>query len=89
VKRLGSFLGSDLTDKQVNNLVEFCSMKNMSQSPAFSYLKSPRVYDSTFSFFRKARVGDWREYFDEAMSNKVDQALRQHLKYQGMFDHGI
>ncbi len=87
--RLAEFLGLSLTEEQAKQLVEFCSMKNMSESPAFGYLKSSSVFDPDFSFFRKAQVGNWREYFNAELSDRVDCALSQNLNFKGVFDYGV
>lgn len=58
----------------------------MKKSTAFKYLSY--AYDKEFSFFRKAQIGNWRDFFNEEQSKKVDEMVKKNLKYQGVFNYG-
>ncbi|XP_003215876.1 sulfotransferase 6B1 [Anolis carolinensis] len=73
VKRIATFLGFPLTEKEIQSIVEKSSFKTMKQSGqetlgAFGDL-----------LFRKGSVGDWKTLFSESQNKEMDRKFEEHL----------
>lgn len=63
-------------------LLAFVSFDNMKKLPTFDMKVIDRVYKSDIEFFKKGKIGTWREYLSEEISNKIDVVMRDNLKYK-------
>nr|QNH68005.1 sulfotransferase-like protein 2 [Brachionus rotundiformis] len=84
IKCLGEFLGKKLSDSQVQFLIECTSFKKMKEgeSKFKSDAKHSNFFKSDLVFFRKGEIGDWKNYFDEENSRKVDAVVEKKLKFK-------
>ena len=91
---MAKFLGHDLTDEQVKSVVDFCSFDKLKNSRAFE-MKSEKAEGEAatldeqaekvkdeFKLFRKGQIGDWKNYFSEEMSKKIDEMNLNKLAYK-------
>lgn len=78
IKDMGIFLGKDLSDDVINNIVKATSFKSMSKTATFdqSYSDSKRLAET---FFRKGEVGDWVNWLDQGQSEWVDEKCKDLL----------
>lgn len=86
VRKVAEFLGKDLTEKQVEALVEHLSFKNMKTNIAVNQ-EAPTakvLMTDKGSFMRKGEVGDWKNYFTEEMNKRMDEAIEKHFKPIGL-----
>jgi hypothetical protein len=90
VESLAAYLGWSYTDEQIENLVAETSFKSMKQhqDESFKLLKDVNWFEKDMEFFRKGKVGDWRNHFSEELSQLVDQALARNLKSNITFSYG-
>ncbi len=88
VRKVASFLKKDLTDTQIQSLVEHLSFKNMKENAAVNLenLRQSAFTDASGpgSFIRKGEVGDWKNYFTEEMNNCMDAAIEKYFKGTGL-----
>ena len=63
IRRLGAFLGKDLSAHAVAAIAAHCSFESMSANPFTNREGSPMMDFSIARFLRKGVVGDWRNYF--------------------------
>ncbi|XP_029928314.1 amine sulfotransferase-like [Myripristis murdjan] len=82
VKKISSFLGKDLTDQQQANVVKYSTFRNMKQIPQANYqLISDQLLDhQQGTFMRKGTIGDWKNHFTVAQSEKFDQVFQKEMK---------
>ena len=70
LRRLGAFLGHDLSPSAIQAIAEHTSFRSMSANPFTNRAGNPVMDFSVAPFLRKGVVGDWRNYF------KPEQAAR-------------
>ena len=89
VRKVAKFLQKDLTDSKVVELAEHLSFKNMKKM-ATPYEDERRAIvfnkadDKSASFYRKGVAGDWRNYFTEEMSKRMDERIEQYFGGTGL-----
>ncbi len=83
-------MGKSYTDDEIRTLVAFTSFKSMqNKNEDFTkYLVDINVFEADMQFFRKGKVGDWRNHFNEELSNLVDEAIAKNLKSNITFNYG-
>ncbi|XP_065871866.1 flavonol 4'-sulfotransferase-like [Euphorbia lathyris] len=89
VKKMADFMGCPFSvdeEKQgmVEKIVELCSFESLSnlevnKSKNISSHMALRIENN--EFFRKGKVGDWKNYFTDEMAKKLDQIT--HHKFSG------
>ncbi|XP_061839103.1 amine sulfotransferase-like isoform X1 [Nerophis lumbriciformis] len=82
VKRISLFVGQDLREEQLANVVKFSTFSNMRKIPQASYEQVP---DDMFnhhmgSFMRKGTVGDWKNHFTVAQNEIFDKVFQREMK---------
>ncbi|CAI5790611.1 sulfotransferase 1C2-like isoform X1 [Podarcis lilfordi] len=81
IQKVAQFLGLQLPDPVVNQIVQHTMFENMKLNPKTNYSSVPSlVFDQTVSpFMRKGTVGDWKEHFTVAQSERFDDACERLL----------
>uniref|UniRef100_A0A670KAR0 Sulfotransferase n=1 Tax=Podarcis muralis TaxID=64176 RepID=A0A670KAR0_PODMU len=76
IRKVAQFLGLQLPDQVVNQIVQHTMFENMQVNPMTNYSSIPSlIFDQTVSpFMRKGTVGDWKEHFTAAQSKRFDDA---------------
>ena len=87
VKRLAEFLGCPFTTEEEDNglvdeILDFCSLRNLS-SLEVNKTKIFNKVDRSI-FFRKGEVGDWKNYLNPEMENKLDMIIQEKLQGSGL-----
>jgi Sulfotransferase domain len=85
VTRIASFVGCPFSEEEVKDgvvkeIVDFCSFNKLKDYDANK--KGTNDY-----FFRKAVVGDWKNYLTTEMSNKLDEIIKEKFRNSG-FTYG-
>ncbi len=86
VRKVASFLKKDLTDTQIQSLVEHLGFKKMKENAAVN-MEDKREFAFSGpdgSFLRKGEIGDWKNYFTEEMNKRMDEAIEKHFKGTGL-----
>ena len=81
---MAEYLEIALTESELQAIVEFTSFTNMKDYVKFN---SPH-YKPDLQFFRKGKVGDWRNYLSQEMSERMDQWIEKNLEYKGKINFG-
>ncbi|KAL8240765.1 hypothetical protein R6Q59_014120 [Mikania micrantha] len=89
VKRLADFIGCPFSiDEEntgvVDNIIRFCGFENMSN---LEVNKTGKINGSIFenrSYYRKAKDGDWKNYFTNEMKEKIDKLIDEKFNGTGL-----
>ncbi|KAM3963076.1 sulfotransferase 1C4-like [Aphomia sociella] len=84
VRRVAQFLNKPVTEEQVVRLCDHLHIDNFKRNPSvnFDELKVFGMLDRTQHFVRKGKVGGWRAYFDDEMTQQAERWMADSL--QGM-----
>ncbi|XP_072317207.1 amine sulfotransferase-like [Eucyclogobius newberryi] len=82
VKRLADFLGIELTQDQLQNVVKHSTFNNMKKIPQANYENVPRelLDHHESSFMRKGTIGDWKNHFTVAQNHQFDEVFQREMK---------
>ena len=85
VETIAEFLGRDLTPSTVSSIVEQSTLATMKTNPATnqSWLEAVYLKGST-PFLRKGKVGDWRSYFTDEQSARMDEEIKKKCHGTGL-----
>ena len=86
IRKVGKFLGKEITEEQVGILVDHLSFKKMKQNKSVNLegLQDGKILKKEGNFIRKGEVGDWKNYFTDEMSKRMDEAIEKYLKPIGL-----
>ncbi|XP_071715415.1 flavonol 4'-sulfotransferase-like [Rutidosis leptorrhynchoides] len=82
--KLAEFLGSPFSDGEVKdgvveNIIKLCSFENLSNLDVNKNGLHNNLIEKQI-FFRKAKDGDWKNYFTDEMKEKIDNLVDEKLK---------
>lgn len=90
LKKLDKFLGTNLTDKQLENISHYTSFSQMKErdntvsgGSAGDFMNLD-VVEKDGGFFRKGNVGDWKGKYTPELEAKIDDWIKKHLNDFGI-----
>ncbi|XP_042565185.1 amine sulfotransferase-like isoform X1 [Clupea harengus] len=81
VEKVCSFLDRELTDSQMASVVEHARFNNMVRNPSANYrqVSATLLNQQRGSFMRKGTVGDWKNLFSVAQSERFDKVFQEEM----------
>ncbi|KAM9852369.1 amine sulfotransferase-like isoform 1-T1 [Aulostomus maculatus] len=82
VRRISLFLGKELTDEQLANVVKHSTFNNMKKIPQANYEQVPGelLNHHQGRFMRKGTIGDWKNHFTVAQNETFDKVFQTEMK---------
>jgi hypothetical protein len=87
---MAAFLNKSYSDEQINQLAEFTSFKSMQKNElnVTKTLLDIGLYTEKTVFFRKGQIGNWRDYFTQEQSDRLEKLVKEKLKSPIKFNYG-
>ena len=81
VHTIADFIGiKDATDELIQSVVEISSFSSMKKNPNANYawfIGHDKVFSREGQFMRKGEVGDWKNHFTDAESERLDALVSE------------
>ncbi|XP_060112238.1 sulfotransferase 1C1-like [Heteronotia binoei] len=86
IRKVAKFMSVELSEEVLNQIVQHTAFENMKTNPMVNYSTAPTsIMDHTISpFMRKGTVGDWKEHFTVAQSERLDEVCARELEGSGL-----
>ena len=87
VETIAKFIGCDLTPSEVSSVVDQTTFDKMKANPVanMGWIESFYVAtEGSTPFMRKGKVGDWRNYFTDKQSARMDEEIKKRFDGTGL-----
>ncbi|XP_033205932.1 sulfotransferase 2 [Bombus vancouverensis nearcticus] len=86
IRRTAEFLGKTATEEQIADLCEHLKFTKMAVNPAINMelIVPQKDVPENDKFIRKGRVGDWKNYMSEGLSQRFDEWTEKHSGGSGL-----
>ena len=89
VEKMAVFLGHSLDKETVESITKQCTFNAMQKNKAANRSWLDKFRKTETPFMRKGIVGDWRNYFTEEQSKKMDMLVVEKMTGTGLeYDYG-
>ncbi|KAI0233206.1 Sulfotransferase family cytosolic 1B member 1 [Lamellibrachia satsuma] len=87
IQAIASFLGKELSTKQVTRIAKYCSFDEMKKNPASNYSWWDKLgirQPDESEFLRSGKVGKWAEHLTSEQSAYIDKICQMYLTSAGI-----
>ena len=85
VAKIVEFVGRQLSDEQIDKITEMSTFEAMKSNDACN-ITMTKNYEKPIDFVRKGIVGDWRNHFDQQLSDQFDKYIRENLPAELVYE---
>ena len=88
IRKIATFLNVELSDEQVELIVDATSFSTMAVKKSTRILKHEEdesAVSSGHKFYRKGEIGDWKNHFTVAESEMANEIIKRRLNTQGLY----
>jgi len=86
IKKIAKFIGKQLSEEIVQAIADQASFTTMKKGGHVNYTWAGKL---KIDFIRKGQVGDWKNYFTDEQSNRLDALYAERMAGSGLvFDYG-
>ncbi|KAK7314100.1 hypothetical protein VNO77_39310 [Canavalia gladiata] len=88
VKRVAEFLGCPFTEEEessgvIESIIKLCSFQKMKDLEVNKFGALSKTIENKH-FFRKAKIGDWKNYLSSSMVEKLSEVIEKKLSGSGL-----
>ncbi|XP_013145970.1 PREDICTED: sulfotransferase family cytosolic 1B member 1-like [Papilio polytes] len=80
VRRVATFLEKDINEEQIEKLCDHLNIENFKKNKSVNLEEVTKLANGNLSFIRKGQVGNWKEYFDEEMTQQAERWMADNLR---------
>lgn len=84
IRKTAEFLGKDLHEEDIHKIVEHCSFQSMAKNQKVGLQEESAVGGKANQFFRKGKVGDWKNYFSEEQNDRMEKWIESQVQGSGL-----
>ncbi|XP_076295565.1 sulfotransferase 2 [Lasioglossum baleicum] len=86
IRRTAKFLGKTASEEQIKGLCEHLEFSKMAANPAINleHIMPQKDVPEDSKFIRKGKVGDWRNYMSQELSQRFDEWTERKLSGSGL-----
>ena len=82
--QVASFLGKELSESLIEEILEKTSFKSMKDNPSVNKDKERHMLNDVVPFMRKGKVGDWKNFFTAEQTAEMDKLYREKIVTRGL-----
>ena len=83
IKKVAAHIGKELTPEQIQSVVNLSAFSHMG-SDDYNRNRTENLREHISKFFRKGKVGDWQNYFNEEQNKFIDNQYKSILVPVGL-----
>lgn len=82
IKKMATFLGKNMTDRDVKTLETHLKIENfrLNSSVNMDLMADLGITNNKQGFIRKGKSGSWKDMFDEELNRRADKWITENLK---------
>ncbi|XP_063402712.1 sulfotransferase 4A1-like [Mytilus trossulus] len=84
IRKISQFLNKELTNRDLDTLLSYCSPENMRNNKQVSYKWHLGEEDNEQSDIMKDGIGEWRKYFDDEPNYQINKLVAHKLANSGL-----
>ena len=78
IKRIGKFLGHELSPQRVETIAKWTSFHNMKKESSLNIsAHMGKIFEDIHTYLRKGQVGDWKNMLNEEQSQFIDEKYEE------------
>ena len=83
-RNIAHFVGKDFSNEKIKEMADACGFKEMEKHPSTNVDNFMHFDQGISKFYRKGKVGDWKNYFTEEQSQLIDERCKEYFDPIGL-----
>ena len=74
----------NVKDEEIVKLVNYVAFDNLKETCLLEKecKLAPQLFKSDVTFMNKGKIGNWKSYFSEEQSKRIDEVVEKNLEYK-------